>query len=754
MEWLAEKILKHKLLIIICWVVMFILCLYSIPSLRFSFDLEQLFPQGDEELAFYEEFSKDFKKDDSYLLVIPFADSTVFDRDYLTKIKAFADKARQLSGVLDAQSLATMKYPVKTPFGMVSLPFLHIDEPTKYSLDELRIFSEDKIIGQWITRDTGALVIHLTLEDGLDLDDSQALMHGLNDLASEMDLDSVRYMGRPYLQTEMVALQRRELQNTTFYSGILVTLVLFLVFQRVWSVLVVVLSVGFGFVLFLGYMAFFGRELNILSALYPLLMVIIGTSDVIHMLNKYFSALRVGLPKDDAIRATIKEIGWATLLTSATTAAGYFSLLTNRIYPIQDFGMNSAIGVMIAYLTVISFTMALLFFLPSEKMIKTSKQADWWESLLMKWYMITKERSTAIILTTLLLLFVALYGISRIKMNFDLDTNLPKTARITQDYYYTQDNLYGFKPIQFAIFSKDGKPLDRYEHLRQIDLLERYLDSLDGVIDSYSINDFYRRLHRAYHGNQKRYYTFPDNPKDFKKYKRQLKRLPESVSGIFINQERNKLKLTVQFEDLGSERHVELSEQIDRWIEDNLDLSKLIVRQTGTGYLLDRNTEYVIRGLFYGLAIAIVVVSLLMMFLFQNTKLTIISLVPNLIPLILAGAALGFLGIDLDAGLSIVFAITFGIAVDDTIHFLSKFKICYEKTGQVELSIKQTFLQTGKAIILTTVILFFGFMVLLFSNHPPSYAIGILLSFSLVSALVVDLMLLPILLRSFLDDRP
>jgi predicted RND superfamily exporter protein len=136
-----------------------------------------------------------------------------------------------------------------------------------------------------------------------------------------------------------------------------------------------------------------------------------------------------------------------------------------------------------------------------------------------------------------------------------------------------------------------------------------------------------------------------------------------------------------------------------------------------------------------------------MALLFQNWKMLIISLVPNVVPLLLAGALLGFIGIELEAGISVVFAIVFGIAVDDTIHFLSKFKLSQRKGLSVDEALKITFLETGKAICLTTIILFFGFLIMLFSVHPPSVSIGLLISVTLFSAVFADLLLIPILIR-------
>ncbi len=214
-----------------------------------------------------------------------------------------------------------------------------------------------------------------------------------------------------------------------------------------------------------------------------------------------------------------------------------------------------------------------------------------------------------------------------------------------------------------------------------------------------------------------------------------------------ISKDKKKTRISTRISDIGAEKIATQGTLIDRWIDENIDTSLISVKRTGIGLLIDKNAVYIRDNLLTGLFIALLLVSLIMGFLFKDIKMLLIALIPNVIPVLFTASLLGFLSIQLEAGVSIVFAIVFGIAVDDTIHFLSKFKIARNKNKTVEESIKITFQETGKAITFTTIILFFGFLVMLFSNHPPSVTIGMLISMTLVSALLCDLFLLPVLLR-------
>lgn len=257
-----------------------------------------------------------------------------------------------------------------------------------------------------------------------------------------------------------------------------------------------------------------------------------------------------------------------------------------------------------------------------------------------------------------------------------------------------------------------------------------------------------------YRGNKRDAYQMPKTEAQYLKYKKIANRIPQSSNKVFISKDNKKARIASNMLDIGADNIKKATKDLDTWIDQNIDPSIIKVKQTGTGLILDKNSEYVRTSLLQGLGGAVLMVSLLMALLFRNWRMLIISLVPNMVPLLLAGALLGFLGIELEAGISIIFAVVFGIAVDDTIHFLSKYKLARHKGKSVEDALYVTFIETGKAICLTTLILFFGFLVLLFSIHPPSVTVGLLISVTLVSALIGDLMLIPILIRWFYKDAP
>lgn len=720
--------------------------------LKFNFDFEQFFPKGDPDLDFFQNFVKEFESDDNFLLIAIRRDEGVFEQDFLEKFHDFSVSTRSLPHVLESQSITKMAYPVKTPFAIVTIPTIHIDQPELYDKDKEKILNDERFVHNLISEDGKSLVVILKLINSIQLDQARELMLALDELIEGYNFDNYHYLGRPNFQKELVDMQKREITVSAIVSGILVTIIMFIIFRKPWGIAVALVSIGLGMLLFMGLLGGTGRELNAMAALYPVLMIIVGTSDVIHIMSKYVDELRKGYDRRSAIITTIKEIGLATLLTSITTAVGFASLATSRIIPIRDFGLNAAIGVLVAYVTVIFFTTAVLSWFKTSQIIKLGKGQAFWERLMTFFYELTRDYPKTIAWASLGVLIICGIGISKITTNYNILSNMPIGEKITEDFHYFEENLTGFRPMEFAIMAKQDYKADDYPVVKEIDKIENYLRQYPSVQGIGSITTVYKTINQMHNNNRPEAYELPDSERKFKQYQRLVDKVPKLETGVLISRDEKKARISSRIMDMGADTIRNFGNRIDQWVAANTDSTIIDVKRTGTGMILDKNAQYVRRSLLLGLGMAILIVSILMALLFRDVKMLIISLVPNLFPLLLAGALLGYIGIELEAGISIVFAVIFGIAVDDTIHFLSKFKLTRDKGYSIDESLKITFLETGKAIALTTIILFFGFLVMLFSIHPPSVAVGLLISVTLFSALISDLFTIPLLIKWLIKE--
>ena len=717
-------------------------------GLQFRFSFEDFFPQDDPDLAFYESFIEDFETDINFLLVALQPDTgDIFQQPFLEAAHDFSLKARDLPYIKSSNSLTQLSLPLKTPFGLTTIPAIHINKPSKYASDKKKLLSDSRFKGSLISSNADALVIALKTDDKVFLEESTVLMSALDSLMATYPIQRFHYLGPAYFQQEMVKMQKREVVVSASISAVLVMLVMFWLFRRPWGIIISLTSIGLGMLLFFGTLSALGRPLNAMAALYPVLMIIVGTSDVIHIMSKYIDELKKGFSKRDAIWTTIKEIGLATLLTSITTAIGFASLLTSKVQPIREFGINAALGVLVAYVTVILFTTAVLSFFEKEQLIKLGRGEAFWNRLLEKAYQFTIDYQRKIIWGTVFTLILCAIGISKVDTNYNIQNNLPTGEKISEDFQYFEKNFAGFRPFELAVMAKEGARADDFEILQAIDKVEQQLAATPGIEGVQSITTMYKSIHQALSGKRGEGYVLPENEAQLKRYKTMVDKLPNASGNVLISRDGSKARISARAKDIGADSVQAMGAELDNWINANIDTSKVAFRQTGMGLILDKNAKYIRKNLLQGLGLAIAIISLLMVVLFRNWRMVIVSLLPNILPLLLAGAFIGFAGIELEAGVAIVFAIVFGIAVDDTIHFLSKYKLSRNKGLDIEASLLITFTETGKAICLTSIILFFGFLVMLFSIHPPSVNIGLLISLTLVSAIISDLFLIPPMIR-------
>ncbi|MCP4443221.1 MAG: MMPL family transporter [Aureispira sp.] len=778
---------KYPKIVISSFVLLSVLGLYmAYNRVSFSFDFEQFFPTGDPDLEFYYEFKQRFEPDDNFLLVALKREEGVFEQDFLKKVEAFSEEVKTLDTkvtqgdlavirrdsfifnkvyidyapdwkdsvehiqpVLSVQSIISFQYPVKNPFtGFTTIPAVHIDKPEKYEKDKKRILSDERFVNTLISEDAKTMVVALKTIDNIPQGIAERFIKELNIILDKYEFEEHHLLGRANFQTELVRLQMWEFTMSFTVSSLLVLLVMFLIFRTFWGVNIALSSIGVGLAMFVGYLGLVGATLDTMALLYPIIMIIVATSDVVHVMSKYIDELRKGQDKQTAIQITIQEIGVSIFLTSTTTAIGFLSLVTSKLGPIRALGIHAAVGVMIAYVSVIIFTTTILALFSEKQIMKEGRKESSWGRWMGKMHEFTRNQSFKISAGFLGLFLLCGIGVSMVNTNTQIEQILPRGAEVTADFHFFEEEFSGFRPFEIAISLKDSNTTDDFKVVQQIDKLENFIIGYDAIKTSNSITAVYKTINRAYKGNKLEAYVLPNSEKQFKKYQRLAKNLGGGNSlGVLVSRDKKYARVSARVLDVGADSVRNIIQSVDKWAKTNIDTNMMEIRQTGTGVIVDKNSEYVKDSLLQGLVSAILLISLLMALLFRSFKMLFIALIPNVLPLLIAAAILGFTGIPLEAGVSIVFAIIFGIAVDDTIHLLSKYRLMRKKDIDKEEAIKLTLIETGKAISLTTVILFFGFILLIFSSNPPAVTIGLLISSTLVTALVCDLLIIPVMLR-------
>ncbi len=746
-------LLKFRKLIISIFVILAILSGYFTTQLKFGFSFDQFFPQGDPDLEFYKNFIEDFETDDNFLLVAVENEPTVFDSVFLNRFHNLGLAMRELPFVTKVQSLTQISYPVKTPFGFSALPYLHIDQPEFYESDKKSILSDPRFVYNLIDGKGKSLAIAIKTEENLSMTDSRILADELDVLLEKWEVkEKSHILGRAFFTRELIDFQKREMLLAFIASILLVTFIMVIIYRKPIGIIISLGSIALGLLLFTGYLGAAGIELNAVSALFPVIMLIVGSSDVIHIFSKYTDELARGKSRELAMNITIKEIGLATLMTSVTTAVGFASLSMSKLKTIQDFGWNAGIGVMIAFVTVLLFTTSVLSLFERDQIIRSHPENSKWSGLMNSIFNIVRYKSSRVLVVSSILVIIFVVGMQYISTNYSLEDNLPRGSRVVADFQYFEKNYAGFRPLEIAIFAKNNHSVHDYEVMKEVDKLEEKLRSYDFVNSSMSMATLYRSMHKMSNNNSDSAYIFPKSKAEYREYRKMMARIMQDDGDVLVSKDRAKTRISSRIKDIGADSIKQMGVEFDHWFLDNVDTSLIDMRRTGTGLILDKNSEYVSDSILKGLGLSVLVISVLMGFIFRSLLMTVIALIANIIPLLMAAAILGYFNIELEAGVSIMFAIIFGIAVDDSIHFLGRYKLCKMEGMDNLTAIQVSINETGKAIIITSIVLFFGFFNMVFSVNPPTFTIGLLIAVTLIGAVICDILLLPVLILRWMKD--
>lgn len=724
--------------------------LYGITKIRVFHDLEAFFPNSDPDLERYEQHRQRFASDDNYIYIALVNEPSVFDSTFLQKVQQLSLAADTVVPYINnVISLTNFKDAIYTPFGAIPKTSLHYKDQTKYAADSSRIFEDERLVQRLISEDATTLSVMLFHKPGVNEEAMREMTLSVEDLVNQFDFEEAHIAGRPIATNVIIDRITSEFGIYLIVAAMLTLIVMGFLLQRWRGVLFSLTAVLIAILWFMGLMGLTGKPLDIMSPLFPALLVVVGMSDVIHLLSKYLDEVNKGNDKHTSLKIALKEIGIATFLTSFTTAIGFASLYTANVVALKSFSLYAAVGVLLTYVAVMGFAASTLLLIPVKQLANIKQHGNFWQQLMLWFYRFTKQYQAGIALVSLGVLGLCIWGISIISTNSYMLDDVPRSDRLRVDFEFFEKKLSGVRAFELAIDAQDSFKLNDLVVLNELDKLHRYLDTEHKDIGPLSSPlTFYKSMNMANNAGQIAHFVLPKKQSSIKKYEKQLQRYgkPEQLLQ-FVTEDKQHARLIANMSDIGSDNTKLMNQEIKVWIADNINPALIAVNLTGTALMVDKNHLYLRSSLLNGLGLAFLVVSIIMGLLFKDVRMLFISLIPNVFPLLIAGAVMGFLNISLMASTSIIFTVAFGIAVDDTIHFLSKFKLQLNKGLDFEEAIKTTFLETGKALCLTTLILFFGFFSLATSQFNTTFYIGLLVSLTLVSALIADLFLLPVCLR-------
>jgi len=429
-------LIQHNKKVLVGFAVLTLLSSYYALQITFRHEVDSFLPRDNEEIVYYHQFRENLEPDDNFLLIAVQNEPSVFSQPFLEAMDSFRVSCAQLPMVEKATCLTNLYYPLKTPFGVVRLPYIHINEPDKYEADSARILGAPILKGRFVSGDASTLTVVITTKDNLTQQEAKSLMDTLHQVVQAQPFAHVHIAGKSRTQTEFVAMIEQEVKLYVLLSTFFVIGIVFFLFRSWWAVFVVYSSVLGGMIIFFGLLGVIGRPLDLMSSLFPTLMLVVGTSDVIHIFSKYVDELKKGASKPAAMKTTIREVGLATLMTSLTTAVGFASLYSSPIDPIRYFGLTAALGVFVAYLSVITYTTSLLTLLNINHLIKLRVSQSYWTTWMTFVYNLARRRDNMVFGIAMGIVLVSIYGLSRISTNTYLLSDIPDDDGMVTDFRF------------------------------------------------------------------------------------------------------------------------------------------------------------------------------------------------------------------------------------------------------------------------------------------------------------------------------
>ena len=712
------------------------------PTPAFDYDFEQFFPIDDPDLAFYRDFEKQFESDNDYLLLaIENPDGDWLEPSFLEKCSLAQDQIRGLNGVDTLISILDLKLPVIGLFGMREVNVLDWEgqEKLEYFREKIAQFENS-----FISKDGESFLFLVKNDPLLSKEQGDTLYHQIKEVLSANAIQPKAVAGKIQTQGDFVALMQAEFGSFLGYSFLLMILALFFIFRSWWGIVIPILVLGLGVLWAFALILYSGKPLDIMSVMQPTIFLIVGLSALIHYFTVFIQKLRKGVDRDLAVLDTFRELTFAVWLTIFTTAIGFLSLYFTSIPALKLFGLWTGIGILVMFGALVLLTPGLLYLVPilEKKKLTTPSKSSLLSALFSQIIRNRKQIAWVFVSVSILALVLG----SQLKINGYLLDNLPLDHPIQREVAFFDSQFGGSNPLEIALsVGPNSKSLLDYEVLQELDQLEQKLRETFGEREIMSPLGLVKLLNQAQNQGNRAAFDFPSQGQ-YLRMRRFLNQAVKSVGEKVISPDQKSGRISTRLADLGSLEMGKKRAEILDFVTQEIDPNLLQVRWTGTAYLIDRSHESVTRQMLQGLGVAFLAVGLIGGYLFRSWRLAILLLIPNMIPLIWMLGLMFLMGIEFKLTTSILFSIAFGIAVDDTIHFMSKLKSELAKGKNLHYAIKRTFIEAGRAIILTSVILVLGFGLLAFSQFGVTHFTGLLISFTLIFALAADLFLLPVLL--------
>lgn len=726
---------------------------------RMSYQLAKIIPDDDPKNIKFNEFRDQFGIDDN-IVIIAVQSSNIFEKKFINDWYDLGNDLQEVKGVISILSVphSTILRKNKVNKNFDQVPLFSDRVTTNAQLDSLKKLFLGLPVYHNVLLNIDSNITVMTI--GLD----QQLMNSkyrdviMDDVNLLMDVFAKKHQveihksGLPYMRATHSNVVAGELKLFVILSMLLTAIVLFILFRNFTSVVLPLFVVGIAVIWSFGIMALFDYEITILTGLMPSLLIIIGIPNCVYLLNKYYAEYKKHGEKIKAVRRIIEKIGYVTLFTNLTTATGFGVFYFTDSQVLKEFGLVTSINIISTFLISLITVPLLLSFLPNPKS-RHIMHLDFklFTHIINKFNFWTQYNRKSVYLVASVLVIFSIIGAFKLKTTGHMFEDLPQRSKVYKDLLFFEQNFQGVLPFEVLLDTKKKGGTNQLNAMKAIADLQDSLSTIPSLSKGLSMVDGVRFANQSFFNGAVSKYALPNSmEKNFIFSYLSKTKGGDGLSNSFIDDDKQIARINFRMKDIGSHKLNEFYAEVDQKINAAIDTSEYSVSYTGTSLLVLEGNNYLINGLISSVGFAFILIALLMAYLFRSFSMLLISIMPNIIPLIFTAGVMGYFGIPLKPSTVLIFSIIFGISVDDTIHFLAKYKQeLLRHNWNIKETVSLSLKETGFSMTYTSIILFFGFIVFVASDFKGTISLGLLSSITLIIAMLTNLILLPSLLLSF-----
>ena len=561
----------------------------------------------------------------------------------------------------------------------------------------------------------------------------------------------VHTSGMPYIRTLN---SKNIIDEIGLFIGaamLITSLIFFFFFRSYRATFISLVTVLIGVMWSFGLLGLMHYEITVLTALIPPLIIVIGIPNCIFLINKYQQEIKRHGNQAKSLQRVISKVGNATLMTNLTTASGFATFILTNSKLLKEFGIVASINIVAIFLLSLFIIPIIYSFMAVPKYKHLKHLNKRWISRFVNWMeRMVREHRIAIYVISISMLCASIIGMFQIKLSGSLIEDMPKSMDFYKDIKFFEKEYEGIMPLEILVDTKRKKGVMNLATLKRMDQLQQVINEIPELSQPISIVNLVKYSKQAYYNNNPEYFQLPNNQeRSFILSYAQSGAENTNLLSSYVDTTGQYARITAFLKDTKLERFERIEEDIRSEINKIFPEDRYNVSITGKAFIFEKGTKYLVNNLLLSLSLAIFLIALFMAWMFRNLKMILISLIPNILPLLVTAGIMGFIGVDIKPSTILVFSIAFGISVDDTIHFLAKYRQELMAHGwKIKKSVFLALRETGVSMFYTSIVLFFGFSVFTISEFGGTIALGALVSITLLFAMLANLLLLPSLLLS------